>query len=329
MQEIEVPPRDTFAHYIYVDQPGRNLLWWFNTKRHNIGFGLYYRPGRVEGTPVQAELKPEATDADAGSTLGALESPRLYQHHGASRSASLLPPTRAADHGDAGDASRQGAPILRSKGSRQMLFTEEPAGDTASLLIPSPTPSPSGRGRRQSTVGAIASNLFGGGSSRTSSPASESASGPRLVSSAAAQLPHSRNVSVSSDITVSSSAPVTAAHTPMLVSHTPSASLSGTNAPSRTASPAPSIRSISTSAAVAPGLMASAAMSPTTQGSKGRQRITYRPKDPRMKELMPVEVYESSKRTVQGQLEATEEGTYIFIFGKPMTTRSHGIRPSG
>ncbi|KAK9766384.1 Oxysterol-binding protein 3 [Basidiobolus ranarum] len=47
MQEVEVPPRDIFQHYIYVDQKGKNLLWYFSTKRKNISFGLYYRKQTV------------------------------------------------------------------------------------------------------------------------------------------------------------------------------------------------------------------------------------------------------------------------------------------
>ncbi|KAG0207709.1 Oxysterol-binding protein- protein 7 [Mortierella sp. GBA30] len=43
MQEIEVPPRDVFQHYVHVDQPGKTLVWWFSTKKKNISFGLYFR----------------------------------------------------------------------------------------------------------------------------------------------------------------------------------------------------------------------------------------------------------------------------------------------
>ncbi|KAF8924666.1 Oxysterol-binding protein-domain-containing protein [Dissophora ornata] len=43
MQEIEVPPRDVFQHYVHVDQPDTTLTWSFSTKKKNISFGLFYR----------------------------------------------------------------------------------------------------------------------------------------------------------------------------------------------------------------------------------------------------------------------------------------------
>ncbi|KAF8974084.1 hypothetical protein BGZ46_009792 [Entomortierella lignicola] len=43
MQEIEVPPRDVFQHYVHVDQADKTLVWWFSTKRKNISFGLFFR----------------------------------------------------------------------------------------------------------------------------------------------------------------------------------------------------------------------------------------------------------------------------------------------
>ncbi|ORZ06103.1 Oxysterol-binding protein-domain-containing protein [Lobosporangium transversale] len=43
MQEIEVPPRDVFQHYVHIDQADKTLVWWFSTKRKNISFGLFFR----------------------------------------------------------------------------------------------------------------------------------------------------------------------------------------------------------------------------------------------------------------------------------------------
>jgi hypothetical protein len=43
MFEIEIAARDLFCHYITVDSADKALVWWFNTKRKNISFGLYFK----------------------------------------------------------------------------------------------------------------------------------------------------------------------------------------------------------------------------------------------------------------------------------------------
>lgn len=53
MQEIEVPARDVFQHYVHVDQSDKTLVWWFSTKKKNISFGLFFR----KSSSVPAQLK--------------------------------------------------------------------------------------------------------------------------------------------------------------------------------------------------------------------------------------------------------------------------------
>ncbi|KAF9103199.1 hypothetical protein BGX29_003664 [Mortierella sp. GBA35] len=53
MQEIEIPARDVFQHYVHVDQPDKTLVWWFSTKKKNISFGLFFR----KSSSVPAQLK--------------------------------------------------------------------------------------------------------------------------------------------------------------------------------------------------------------------------------------------------------------------------------
>ncbi|KAG0349235.1 hypothetical protein BG004_000459 [Podila humilis] len=58
MQEIEVPPRDVFQHYVHVDQPNKALVWWFSTKRKNISFGLFFR--KSSSCPPQLKSNTQA-----------------------------------------------------------------------------------------------------------------------------------------------------------------------------------------------------------------------------------------------------------------------------
>ncbi|KAG0337494.1 hypothetical protein BG004_007624 [Podila humilis] len=58
MQEIEVPPRDVFQHYVHVDKPGKTLVWWFSTKKKNISFGLYFR--KSASCPPQLKSNTQA-----------------------------------------------------------------------------------------------------------------------------------------------------------------------------------------------------------------------------------------------------------------------------
>ncbi|KAF9925260.1 Oxysterol-binding protein- protein 3 [Linnemannia zychae] len=83
MQEIEVPPRDVFQHYVHVDQPGKTLVWWFSTKKKNISFGLYFRknascPAQLKSTSIAPSI---TTAAPPHSTSIASASNGLQQHH--------------------------------------------------------------------------------------------------------------------------------------------------------------------------------------------------------------------------------------------------------
>ncbi|KAI8050905.1 hypothetical protein BDF22DRAFT_111928 [Syncephalis plumigaleata] len=279
MQEVEVPPRDTFAHYVYVERPQRNLLWWFNTKRHNIAFGLYYLPGQVEGAQVKAELKDDPTSS--------------INHANTSNNA---------------DANRTLMPIA----SRM--------GRSTSMSIPSNTSNDElmasghkhARNHRSgSSVSSMASTITQG-QYRSSSPTNLSIDQGNATITAAglARTPTAAD-SVASTL-----------HTPLGATNDTTATMANTSqmgqAPitiSRTASPAASI--VSASGVVAP-LNGSNSPNlpppPPTPTMRSRQRTNFRPKDPRMVELMPVEVCESSRRTIRGQYEVKEAGTYVFIF---------------
>ena len=49
MEVVQVQPRDSYLHYIYVASKGTAIRWSFTTKRKNIAFGLYRRldPARL------------------------------------------------------------------------------------------------------------------------------------------------------------------------------------------------------------------------------------------------------------------------------------------
>lgn len=47
MEVVQVQPRDSYLHYIYVPTKGTAIRWSFNTKRNNISFGLYRRRGQA------------------------------------------------------------------------------------------------------------------------------------------------------------------------------------------------------------------------------------------------------------------------------------------
>ncbi|KAF9124583.1 hypothetical protein BGW39_008097 [Mortierella sp. 14UC] len=74
MQEIEVPARDVFQHYVHVDQADKTLVWWFSTKKKNISFGLFFRksssvPAQLKSNtlaPSITSVTPPATSSPSG-----------------------------------------------------------------------------------------------------------------------------------------------------------------------------------------------------------------------------------------------------------------------
>ncbi|KAF9437806.1 hypothetical protein BGZ76_011048 [Entomortierella beljakovae] len=77
MQEIEVPPRDVFQHYVHVDQADKTLVWWFSTKKKNISFGLFFR----KSSPAQLRSNTLAPSISSGSpTSGKAESIHSNAH---------------------------------------------------------------------------------------------------------------------------------------------------------------------------------------------------------------------------------------------------------
>ncbi|KAG0059564.1 hypothetical protein BGZ89_000298 [Linnemannia elongata] len=84
MQEIEVPPRDVFQHYVHVDQPGKTLVWWFSTKKKNISFGLYFRknaacPPQLKSTSIAPSITTTTPPPSSSSTTPAGGLQHQYQ----------------------------------------------------------------------------------------------------------------------------------------------------------------------------------------------------------------------------------------------------------
>jgi hypothetical protein len=87
MQEIEVPARDVFQHYVHVDQADKTLVWWFSTKRKNISFGLFFR--KPSSAPAQLKsnsLAPSITPPASSSQSGRAESIHSSRHQNSSGS---------------------------------------------------------------------------------------------------------------------------------------------------------------------------------------------------------------------------------------------------
>ncbi|KAG0253697.1 hypothetical protein BG011_006225, partial [Mortierella polycephala] len=72
MQEIEVPPRDVFQHYVHVDQPHKTLVWSFSTKKKNISFGLFFR--KSAACPPQLKSNTLAPSISSAAPTGKAES---------------------------------------------------------------------------------------------------------------------------------------------------------------------------------------------------------------------------------------------------------------
>ncbi|CAG8526858.1 2634_t:CDS:2 [Dentiscutata heterogama] len=70
MQEVEVPPRDIFVHYINVPT-GKTITWSFSTKKKNISFGLYQR--KATGNNSIAASSPTGTFKEEGSNLSSIK----------------------------------------------------------------------------------------------------------------------------------------------------------------------------------------------------------------------------------------------------------------
>ncbi|KAF9277144.1 hypothetical protein BGZ68_009512 [Mortierella alpina] len=110
MQEIEVPARDAFQHYVHVDQPGKTLVWWFSTKKKNISFGLYFR----KSASCPAQLR-STTQAPSISTITPPASGHQRTH---SHSPSQPPPTSNSHIRSRSNQSGQHKPTSsHSKGS--------------------------------------------------------------------------------------------------------------------------------------------------------------------------------------------------------------------
>lgn len=55
MEVVQVQPRDSYLHNIYVPTRGIVIRWSFTTKRNNISFGLYRRKGK-EPLPNSSDI---------------------------------------------------------------------------------------------------------------------------------------------------------------------------------------------------------------------------------------------------------------------------------
>lgn len=55
MEVVQVQPRDSYLHYIYVPSKGTAIRWSFTTRRNNIAFGVYRRQGQAP-LPSSSEI---------------------------------------------------------------------------------------------------------------------------------------------------------------------------------------------------------------------------------------------------------------------------------
>lgn len=55
MEVVQVQPRDSYLHNIYVASKGTVIRWSFTTKRNNISFGLYRRKEK-EALPNSSDI---------------------------------------------------------------------------------------------------------------------------------------------------------------------------------------------------------------------------------------------------------------------------------
>lgn len=55
MEVVQVQPRDSYLHNIYVPTKGTVIRWTFTTKRNNISFGLYRRKDK-EPLPNSSDI---------------------------------------------------------------------------------------------------------------------------------------------------------------------------------------------------------------------------------------------------------------------------------
>ncbi|KAI7820142.1 Oxysterol-binding protein-domain-containing protein [Gamsiella multidivaricata] len=81
MQEIEVPPRDVFQHYVHVDQPDKTLVWWFSTKKKNISFGLFFRKSAACPPQLKSNtLAPSITSVTPPAKAESIHSRHTLSH---------------------------------------------------------------------------------------------------------------------------------------------------------------------------------------------------------------------------------------------------------
>ncbi|KAI8394249.1 Oxysterol-binding protein-domain-containing protein [Radiomyces spectabilis] len=69
MPEIRIQPRDVYEHYVYVERKNTTLQWRFSTKKKNISFGLFFRPGPPVTHLQNAELESVVTSQEKRLTL--------------------------------------------------------------------------------------------------------------------------------------------------------------------------------------------------------------------------------------------------------------------
>lgn len=55
MEVVQVQPRDTYLHYVYVPTKNTAINWSFTTKRNTIQFGIYKRQGQ-DPLPSSSEV---------------------------------------------------------------------------------------------------------------------------------------------------------------------------------------------------------------------------------------------------------------------------------
>lgn len=77
MQEADIAAREILCRYIQVTNAPQTLTWWFNSKKKNVSFGIYFKPAGAITTPKIATDSANPEDSSVGDSYSkSTNSPR-------------------------------------------------------------------------------------------------------------------------------------------------------------------------------------------------------------------------------------------------------------
>jgi hypothetical protein len=71
MQEITIPKKELYKHYVTIKHPIKDLCWSFCTRKRNISFGLFKERESLSETIKEAPKTPETNDSISYAAQGA------------------------------------------------------------------------------------------------------------------------------------------------------------------------------------------------------------------------------------------------------------------